>query len=79
MIRVWDRTLSAEEIRLLNNSMDYVLSAFETNTGDVWHANITINDGTGTQSQQNPITWKFFKLILYFHQHKSIKTSKKPK
>lgn len=44
-VQIWNRSLSAEEIKFLFENKTNMLSSEETETGDVWQANITINDG----------------------------------
>jgi hypothetical protein len=56
--RVWNRTLTADEIKLLYQQKDNVIHFNETNDDDVWNACITPNDGIedGTTVCSNDLT-----------------------
>lgn len=43
-VRVWNRTLSANEIAAIYNN-ETILHSDATTTGDFWRANVTVNDG----------------------------------
>jgi len=44
-VRIYNRTLSKEQIIMINNSRDYTLSSNGTLVNEVWQANVTVNDG----------------------------------
>ncbi len=56
-VRIYNRTLSAEQIQILNMTRNSVMSSQETMIGDNWTAVITPNDGTsdGTSVTSNTV------------------------
>jgi parallel beta-helix repeat protein len=45
-VRIWNRTLTPEQIQLLYENRTDMISFNETSIGDVWHSCVTPNDGT---------------------------------
>ena len=64
-VRIYNRSLSANEIKLLNLSKDNIIHSDETKAGEVWSSCITPNDGTsdGTRVCSNNNTIANLQLI----------------
>ena len=45
-VMLFNRSLSAEQIKLIFNNKTNILSSEETNVNDIWQANITVNNRT---------------------------------
>lgn len=57
---IWNRTLSDEEIKLLNNSITNILGSQETLLNEVWQANVTINDGVNDSA---PVESNYLQIV----------------
>lgn len=57
---IWNRTLSAEEIKLIFENKTNMLSSQETNIWDIWQANVTVNDGI---IDSNPVESNYLKIL----------------
>jgi len=51
-VRIYDRVLSNEQIKLIFENKTYILSSNELTVGDYWTANVTANDGTSDSTTQ---------------------------
>jgi len=56
-LRIYDRELSSNQIKLIFENKTNILHSQETSTNDYWHANITVNDGGEDSDSEisNPI------------------------
>ncbi|MFC1741787.1 LamG-like jellyroll fold domain-containing protein, partial [Nanoarchaeota archaeon] len=65
-VRIWNRSLSAEQIQVLYQNRTDILHANETSVGDVWMACVVPNDGTedGLENCSNTLSVTEFENTL---------------